>query len=294
MDEQITIPEGCKVISGLRSQMPYQVYYVEGTYAVRQVDGSDRPLRYYAVLPTRGNPMGSQGDVSLRYPTLIYCQGSGWHQQWLWHHLVHHVRMAERGFAVISVEVRPYGETVFPGEVDDFLDAVRYVCEHAAELRVDTDRISFWGDSSGAHTALMGAYTAPFELSPRSVVDWYGPSDLVLLSTQHSAMELHGPESPAGRLLGGIELADHLDQARAASPVAYVTPESVTPPTLIMHGSEDPFLPFAQSVSLYERLRACGKDVEFYCMKGDVHGEGQFDNERVLDIVEEFVRRRLG
>ena len=45
MDEQITIPEGCKVISGLRSQMPYQVYYVEGTYAVRQVDGSDRPLR---------------------------------------------------------------------------------------------------------------------------------------------------------------------------------------------------------------------------------------------------------
>ena len=81
-----------------------------------------------------------------------------------------------------------------------------------------------------------------------------------------------------------------MDQARAASPVAYVTPESVTPPTLIMHGSEDPFLPFAQSVSLYERLRACGKDVEFYCMKCDVHGEGQFDNEAVLDIVEEFVR----
>lgn len=294
MDEQITIPEGCKVISGLPSQMPYQTYYVEGTYAVRQVDGRDRPLRYYAALPTRGNPMGSQGDVSLRYPTLIYCQGSGWHQQWLWHHLAHHVRMAERGFSVISVEVRPYGETVFPGEVDDFLDAVRYVCEHAAELRVDTDRISFWGDSSGAHTALMGAYTAPSELSPRSVVDWYGPSDLVLLSTQHSTMELHGPESPAGRLLGGIELADHLDQARAASPVTYVTPESATPPTLIMHGSEDPFLPFAQSVSLYERLRACGKDVEFYCMKGDVHGEGQFDNEAVLDIVEEFVRRHLG
>ena len=29
-------------------------------------------------------------------------------------------------------------------------------------------------------------------------------------------------------------------------------------------------------------------------MKGDVHGEGQFDNEAVLDIVEEFVRRHLG
>jgi acetyl esterase/lipase len=273
--------------------MPYQAYYVDGTYAVHTVDGGDRPLRYYAVLPTRGNPMGSQGDASLRYPTIVYCQGSGWHQQWLWHHLAHHARMAERGFAVISVEVRPYGETVFPGEVEDFLEAARYVREHADELRVDTSRIAFWGDSSGAHTALMAAYTAPADLAPRCVVDFYGPADLELLSSQRSTMELHGPESPAGRLLGGIELAEHLDKARAASPVSYVSPDSATPPTLIFHGSDDPFLPFAQSVSLYERLRACGKEVEFYCMEGDGHGEGQFDNEAVLDIVEEFVRRHM-
>ena len=47
------------------------------------------------------------------------------------------------------------------------------------------------------------------------------------------------------------------------------------------------------SMDLDVRLTT-GKDVEFYCMKGDVHGEGQFDNEAVLDIVEEFVRRHLG
>ena len=152
------IPEGCKVLEALPSQMAYEVYYQEGTYVTRDVEGRDRPLCYYAIIPTKGSPMGSRGDDSLRFPAIVYCQGSGWHQQWIWHHLAHHVRMAERGFVVVSVEVRPYGETVFPGEVDDFATAVRFLREHAAELRIDADRIAFWGDSSGAHTALMAAY----------------------------------------------------------------------------------------------------------------------------------------
>ena len=285
--------DGYTVIEGLPSHMPYQAYYQEGDYAVRIVDGKERPLGFYAVIPTRGNPMGSSGDASVRYPTIIYCQGSGWHQQWLWHHFAHHVRMAERGFVVISVEVRPYDEMVFPGELDDFLDAVRYVHANAADLRVDTNHIAFWGDSSGAHTALMAAYTAPAELTPPCVVDWYGPADLELLSTQRSSMELHGPKSPAGRLLGGIELADHLDLARKASPVSYVAPDATVPPTLIMHGGADPFLPFEQSAALYDCLRSAGKDAEFYRMEGDGHGGGAFDNEAVLDIVEEFLRRNF-
>lgn len=286
--------QGYKVIEGLPSQMPYQVYYQEGVYAVRDAGGQERPLKYYVVIPTQGNPMGSRGDDSARFPTIVYCQGSGWHQQWLYHHFAHHVRMAERGFVVVSVEVRPYGETVFPGEVDDFLDAVQYVHDRAAEMRVDTGRIAFWGDSSGAHTALMVAYTASAELTPHCMVDWYGPADLELLSTQRSSMELHGPESPAGRLLGGIELADHLDLARKASPVSYVAPDATIPPTLIMHGGSDPFLPFEQSAALYDCLRLAGKDVEFYRMEGDGHGGGAFDNEAVLDIVEGFLRQKLG
>lgn len=286
--------QGYKVIEGLPSQMPYQVYYQEGVHTVRDTGGQERPLKYYAVIPTRGNPMGSRGDDSARFPAIVYCQGSGWHQQWLYHHLAHHVRMAERGFVVVSVEVRPYGETVFPGEVDDFLDAVQYVHDHAAEMRVDTRRIAFWGDSSGAHTALMAAYTASAELTPQCMVDWYGPVDLELLSTQRSSMELHGPDSPAGRLLGGVELADHLDLARKASPVSYVAPDATIPPTLIMHGGADPLLPFEQSAALYDCLHSVGKDVEFYRMEGDGHGGGAFDNEAVLDIVEVFLRRNLG
>lgn len=288
------VSQGCKVIAGLSSQMPYEVYYEQGTYAVRDVDGQERSLAFYAVIPTKGNPMGSRGDDTMRFPTIVYCQGSGWHQQWIHHHFAHHVRMAERGFVVVSVEVRPYGETVFPGEVDDFADAACFVRAHAAELRVDPDRIAFWGDSSGAHTALMAAYTADAALMPRCVIDWYGPADLELLSTQRSSMELHGPDSPAGRLLGGIELADHLDLARKASPVSYVAPDATVPPTLIMHGGSDPFLPFEQSAALYDCLRSAGKDVEFYRMEGDGHGGGAFDNEAVLDIVEEFIRRSIG
>lgn len=285
------IPDGCTVLEGLPSQMPYQVYYQEGSYAARDADGGERALTYYAVIPTQGNPMGSRGNDALRFPTIIYCQGSGWHQQWLWHHFAHHVRMAERGFIVVSVEVRPYAETVFPGEVDDFLEAVQYVHEHASELCVDTSRIAFWGDSSGAHTVLMAAYTATASLMPRCVIDWYGPADLELLSTQQSTLELHGPTSPAGLLLGGIELADHLDLARKASPVDYVAPDASIPPTLIMHGGADDLLPFEQSSALSESLRAADKSVEFYRMEGVGHGGGAFDHVAVLDIVEAFLRK---
>ena len=287
------ILEGCKVLEALPSQMAYEVYYQEGTYVTRDVEGRDRPLCYYAIIPTKGSPMGSRGDDSLRFPAIVYCQGSGWHQQWIWHHLAHHVRMAERGFVVVSVEVRPYGETVFPGEVDDFATAVRYLREHAAELRIDADRIAFWGDSSGAHTALMAAYGASEELAPRCVVDWYGPSDLRLFYQHGWSYDLHGPTSPAGRLLGCIELAEHPDLAWAASPASLVSAEKAVPPTLIMHGGADELLPFEQSAALYERLRDAGKDAEFYFVEGAGHGEGSFDNAAVLDIVEGFLRKHM-
>ena len=94
-------------------------------------------------------------------------------------------------------------------------------------------------------------------------------------------------------MLGDIELAEHSDLATATSPAHLVTAEAHVPPTLIMHGGADELLPFEQSATLYERLRAAGKDVEFYRMEGMGHGEGSFDNAAVLDIVEGFLRSHM-
>ncbi len=67
-------------------------------------------------------------------------------------------------------------------------------------------------------------------------------------------------------------------QAELANPLAYITPERSIPPMLILHGDEDPVVPFQQSVILYEKMRACKKKVEFYNVAGAGHCHRYLDS----------------
>ena len=74
---------------------------------------------------------------------------------------------------------------VFPGQIRDIRTAVSFFSARAKEFCADPARIFLWGDSSGAHTVLMTAFTCtdpafgpvcpPFQ----GVVDYYGPVNLI-------------------------------------------------------------------------------------------------------------------
>ena len=68
----------------------------------------------------------------------------------------------------------------------------------------------------------------------KAVIDFYGPSELILFPGSDDE------KSPEGLLIGAAPLA-RPDLAKAASPVTYVDKDD--PPFLIIHGEKDELVP---------------------------------------------------
>jgi acetyl esterase/lipase len=167
-------------------------------------------------------------------------------------------RLAERGLVVVVVDYRQArpGAPSWPGVMDDLRESVRWVRRHARPLGVDPDRIAAMGLSSGAHlAALLG--TLPDEPAKdgtsarvQAVVWFSAPFDLpTLVAFRHLDHE------PA-RIFLGIGDGPPGELARAASPIEHVTPDD--PPILLLHGTEDLWVPIEQSSRMAETLDKAG------------------------------------
>lgn len=258
--------------------------------AYRTVDGRD--LHLHIITPAQGRH-GSE-----RFPLVVYVQGSAWGPQTTGRELAQLARFAALGYAIGVVEYRHSEWAPFPAQVIDAKYAARWLVEHARTYAIDPSRIIWWGDSSGAHTALMAAYTrglAGFieegldEYPARCVIDFYGPIDIAKMGDEPSTQDHGSAESPEGKLIGGRPVT-----AESAAPTVvtrYVHP--ATPPTIIFHGSKDRLVPFGQSVMLFEALKTAGVQTELYQLRGADHGEEPFWTAEILGIVDAFVRANL-
>ena len=288
------LPEGCRE---LRLQDdPLGVNYVSNVvYASR--DGVDLHLQLF--LPMKGLMPGSE-----RWPLVVFIPGSAFMQQNLDQMVPELCDFARRGWAVANVEYRHSGIAPFPAQAEDAKTAMRFLRLHGEEYGIDTKRTAYFGTSSGAHTALMAGFTgdgAPDtplykEMSAEAcaIVDWFGPTAIEWMSCRPSTMDHVAPDSPEGLLIGGKNVWEHPELARAVDPAGYLSGEKNVPPVLIMHGDRDILVPFDQSVRLYERLRALGKSVEFYKLLDASHGFNGFRSRAAWDVADEFLRRKLG
>jgi dipeptidyl aminopeptidase/acylaminoacyl peptidase len=97
-------------------------------------------------------------------------------------------------------------------------------------------------------------------------------------------------DSPESQLIGG-PIQEYPDKVAAANPITYVGQNN--PPFLIMHGDQDPIVPFHQSQVLYEALQAAGSEVSFQPVTGAGHGGEGFRDSAVLQTVVDFFTRHL-
>jgi acetyl esterase/lipase len=190
--------------------------------------------------------------------------------------------VASGNYAGVTIDYRLTNEAVWPAQIHDCKAAIRWVRANAKKYNLDPQRIGVIGASAGGHLAAMLGTSGNVErlegnvggnLGESSqvecVVDEYGPSELLAMSGFPSDIEHDSPDSPESRLVGGA-IQEHKDAARSASPITYVSADD--PPFLIVHGTEDPLVPYDQSERLLAAMEEEGVDAKLIKVQGGGHG----------------------
>jgi acetyl esterase/lipase len=164
-------------------------------------------------------------------------------------------KLLESGFVVFNVNYRLQGEGgTFPHNLDDVNHAFEFLICNAAKYRINPKEVSLVGISAGAHLALLAAYSKSWTQSRLCAVVAVAPA--TDLSKLNSTMILkYFPQSDPNR-------------QKLASPVEYA---NFAISTLLIHGTLDSVIPFAQSEELAAALDRQHKQVELLAIKGGDH-----------------------
>ena len=231
------------------------------------------------------------------YPCIVWICGGGWLRLDKSAHLAYLSRLAERGFAVASVEYRTSNEGVYPMQLQDVKAAIRYLRAHAERFRIDTDRVGVMGESAGGYLTCMAALDNDPALDVGEYLEesskvqaacpWYPPTDLSAFPCESAEKCASSAES----LLLGFNSMLNKEKAYQSSPVSKVTKDA--PPFLIIHGNCDQVVPYVQSETLYGLLEKKDCDVTLLTLDGADHADIQFFQDEVWNRIADFFHEKL-
>lgn len=162
--------------------------------------------------------------------------------------------LATKGYNVASINYRMAPKWQTPAPVEDVANALIYLRAHAGELHIDAGNIILLGRSAGAQVALLAAYTL-HDKGIKGVIDFYGPADMVWGYAIRSNPLIMDSRKVMENYIGGPY--DKIPQKYFdCSPLVYVDKNS--PPTLIIHGSNDVLVAPEHSRRLNEKLQQKG------------------------------------
>jgi acetyl esterase/lipase len=177
-------------------------------------------------------------------PAIIVLHWGSWKYGDKGGYFVYHNRyLAGQGYVVFDIQYRLSDDAQWPSQLDDIRQAVEWVREHAAQYRVNPDKIALMGRSAGGHLALLAAYLPEANIRVQAVIAFYPPTDMRLW---HSI-----PDTVVTDFLGGTYSQKPQVYAEA-SPVEHV--RDGLPPTLLIEAMMDALVPYPHVESLGNRL----------------------------------------
>jgi dipeptidyl aminopeptidase/acylaminoacyl peptidase len=216
----------------------------------------------------------------------------------VWGYHPYHQWLANRGYAVLSVNYR--GSTGFgkgfisAGDLewgakmhDDLVDAVEHMVAQGVTRR---DSVAIMGGSYGGYATLVGVTMTPKVF--RCGVDIVGPSNLfTLLETippywtaifEQFARRMGDPRTEAGRAL-----------LKARSPITYV--DAIEVPLLIGQGANDPRVNQRESDQIVAAMKAKAIPVTYVLYPDEGHGFARPENNLSFSAVAEgFLAAHMG
>ena len=265
---------------------------------IAYIEGGDEAQKLDLYLPEK------PADKPL--PLIVHIHGGGWIGGSKFPCPV--AGMVLKGYAVASVEYRFSQKAKFPAQIQDCQAAICWLRAHARQYNLDTGHVGVIGGSAGGHlSALVGTSGGKKAFAPiggneeqsdkvQAVCDIYGPTDFSTVVQQaaddknvKNIFEFNTPKDPYSSLIGTN--LDDKPKADAVSPVHYVSKDN--PPFLILHGTHDTLVPYAQSLELLAALKAQGVEAWLQTLPGSGHGGGAFGKPAVLQLTQNFFDRHL-
>ncbi|HAI13958.1 MAG TPA: alpha/beta hydrolase [Phycisphaerales bacterium] len=229
----------------------------------RTVDGHELKLHIY---------YPKDWKASDKRPALLCYHGGGWVKGTPGHFGKQSQYFSKRGMVTMCFQYRLL-KTNAKNVADCLSDskaAYQWAVDNAQALGVDTSKIVLMGGSAGGHLAAAVALCANPETNSSS------------LATRPYAMVLYNPVLDVPEFVGNKGYATQgLDDATLVSPMHHLSKDA--PPTLVLHGTADPVVPFATAQKFVDGLKALGVNANLISYEGRKHGffnakKGQMDD----------------
>lgn len=212
-----------------------------------------------------------------KFPLVLFIHGGGW----LFGDKADVPKdfLLKNGYAVASINYRPYTVAPNPAQIMDSMEALRWLRKNADKYHLDHNNITSFGVSAGGHLAAMlgAAPSRPGLLQSdtrvNKVIAIAAPLNLASLRAQSRTKVAKHFASDKGPLAGflGRSPRKAVNIAVAASPITYL--DDKVPPFLIVHGVFDELIPKAQAEEFYKVLQPLSGDSQLILLPG---GHGLF------------------
>ena len=261
---------------------------------IKSRDGMN--LVSYLTLPKASDPE-NKGRPNAPLPLVLLVHGGPWGRD-TWGYDAEHQLLANRGYAVLSVNFRGStgfgkqftnaGDQQWAGTMhDDLIDAVNWA---VAEKIADPQKVAIMGGSYGGYATLVGLTFTPDVFA--CGVDIVGPSNLVtLLSTippyWASALEMFK------KRVGDPTTDEGKSLLNERSPLNFV--EKIQKPLLIGQGANDPRVKQAEADQIVQAMQHKKIPMTYVLFPDEGHGFARpANNLAFYAVAEAFLARQLG